>query len=70
MERNSARDRERYRKTEKRTEISYEHNNISENLTIFNYLNVAWHANVTFDRVVFEARDASLIYRGYPKTSA
>ena len=53
MERNSARDRERYRKTEKRTEISYEHNNISENLTIFNYLNVAWHANVSFDRVVF-----------------
>ena len=61
---------ERYRKTEKRTEISVRHNNISENLTIFNYLNVAWHANVSYDRVLFEAKDASLIYRGYPKTSA
>ena len=61
---------ERYRKTEKRTEISGRHNNISENLTIFNYLNVAWHANVSYDRVLFEAKDASLIYRGYPKTSA
>ena len=61
---------ERYRKTEKRTEISVRHNNISENLTILNYLNVAWHANVSYDRVLFEARDASLIYRGYPKTSA
>ena len=61
---------ERYRKTEKRTEISVRHNNISENLTIFNYLNVAWHANVSYNRVLFEARDASLIYRGYPKTSA
>ena len=59
-----------YRKTEKRTEISGKHINISENLTIFNYLNVAWHANVSYDRVLFEARDASLIYRGYPKTSA
>ena len=59
-----------YRKTEKRTEISGKHNNISENLTIINYLNVAWHANVSYDRVLFEARDASLIYRGYPKTSA
>ena len=61
---------ERYRKTEKRTEISGRHNNISENLTIFNYLNVAWHANVSYDRVLFEAKDASLIYLGYPKTSA
>ena len=61
---------ERYRKTEKRIEISGRHNNISENLTIFNYLNVAWHANVSYDRVLFEAKDASLIYRGYPKTSA
>ena len=61
---------ERYRKTEKRTEISGRHNNISENLTIFNYLNVAWHANVSYDRVLFEAKDASLIYRGYSKTSA
>lgn len=59
-----------YRKTEKRTEISGKHNNISENLTIINYLNVAWHANVSYDRVLFEAKDASLIYRGYPKTSA
>ena len=59
-----------YRKTEKRTEISGKHNNISENLTIFNYLNVAWHANVSYDRVLFETKDASLIYRGYPKTSA
>ena len=61
---------ERYRKTEKRTEISGGHNNISENLTISNYLNVAWHANVSYNRVLFEAKDASLIYRGYPKTSA
>ena len=59
-----------YRKTEKRTEISGKHNNISENLTIINYLNVAWHANVSYDRVLFGAKDASLIYRGYPKTSA
>ena len=47
-----------YRKTEKRTEISGKHNNISENLTIINYLNVAWHANVSYDRVLFEAKDA------------
>ena len=58
-----------YRKTEKRTEISGRHNNISENLTISNYLNVAWHSNVSYDCVLFEAKDVSLIYRGYPGTS-
>ena len=60
------RDVERQRKEQR----SVGHNNISENLTIFNYLNVACHANVSHDRVVFEAKDASLIYRGYPRTSA
>ena len=66
----SFRERHTERETGEENKISGEHDNISENLRIINYLYIVLHANVSYDRAVFETEDASLIYRGYPRNSA
>ena len=59
------REREREREKQIEREISGEHDNISKNLRIL------YDMQMSLTIVLFsETEDASLIYRGYPRTSA